>query len=177
MSIIQLTDGESELKTIHRHPISFLSSFLAIILLIAMPIIFAIFMIFVPKEITDNFFSGDTNVGILFIATTWLLCAWMFAWWKWTDHFLDVIVITNKRIFEVKQNGFFNREITSFSFDKIQNIKVTQAGILSSLLNYGDLLIETAGETENLNLTMMPDPQTVKTYINTLQDHEKITYA
>ncbi len=177
MAIVQLTEGESELKSIHRHPISFLHNFLAIIMFIAMPIVFAIFMILVSKDITDGFFSGDTNVGILFIAATWLLFAWMFAWWKWTDHFLDVIVITNKRIFEVKQNGFFNREITSFSFDKIQNTRVTQSGLLASLLNYGDLLIETAGETENLSLTMIPDPQTLKTYINELQDHDKVVYA
>lgn len=177
MPIIKLTDGENELKTIHKHPISFLNEFIAIIIFIAMPIVFAIVLIFIPKEFTDYFFSGDTNIGIMFLATTWLLFAWMYAWWKFTDHFLDVVVITNRRIFEVKQNGFFNREVTSFSFDKIQNIRVTQSGILASILNYGSMLIETAGETENLDLTDIPDPSSLKKFISELQDNDKAKYA
>ncbi len=177
MSIIVLTEGEHELRTIHRHPMAFLGDIISIIIFIAIPIILAIILIIIPKEFTDNFFQGDTNIGILFICTTWLLVAWMYAWWKWTDHFLDVIIITNKRIFEVKQNGFFNREITSFSFDKIQNIKVSQIGLLASIFQYGDLLIETASETENLHLTIIPNPEVIKKQIDSLQDHDKIKYA
>ncbi len=177
MAVVKLTDGENELKVIHRHPISFLSGYISIALFVAMPILFAIFFLIIPSDITESLFAGDATVGILFITVTWLLFAWMYGWWRWTDHYLDIIVITDKRIFEIKQNGFFHRETTSFSFDKIQNIKVTQLGVLSTVLNYGDILIETASETENLHLEKIPDPNSVKTYINELQDNDKAKYS
>ena len=66
MSIIQLTEGENILRTIHRHIITFFNDIFSIVLLIAMPIIFAIVLIVIPKEYTDSYFAGDTNVGIGF---------------------------------------------------------------------------------------------------------------
>lgn len=176
MPIIQLTEGENSLKTVHRHIVSFFGDIFSITVFILLPIIFAILLMIVPKEYTDNFFAGDTNVGILLIATAWLLVAWMFAWWRWTDYFLDVMVITDKRIFEVKQNGFFNREVTSFGIDKIENIKVTQTGILSSIFNFGDILVETSSESENLHLTYIPNPNEVKKLIHELQDNDRIIH-
>lgn len=173
MPIVQLTQDETILRTVHKHPFSFFGDLLAIVIFLIMPVIFAIVLIFVPKDFTDKFFTGDTNVGILFIAATWLLFAWMFAWWRWTDHFLDVMIITNERIFEVKQNGFFNREVASFGIDRIQNIKLSQVGVVASMLNYGDIFIETAGEADNLDIKMVPNPSELKKFINELQDQTK----
>ncbi len=177
MSIIQLTEGENSLKTVHRHIFSFFNDILSIVIFIGMPIVLAILLIITPKEYTDVIFAGDTNSGILFIAATWLLFAWMFAWYRWTDFFLDVMVITDKRIFEIKQNGFFNREVSSFGLDRIENIKVTQIGVLASILNYGDIMIETAGEGENLTFTYIPNPNELKKFISELQDHDKIIHG
>lgn len=177
MSVVQLSEGEKILRTIHKHEITFLDDIFAIIIFIALPIIFAFIFIIIPKDYTDNFFSGDTNTGIIFIAVTWLLFAWISAWRRWTNHFLNVIVITDKRIFEVVQKGFFHREITSIGIDKIQNTRVTQSGFLASALNYGDVFIETAGELDNLDLKTIPNPNEVKKFINELQDHDKALYA
>lgn len=177
MPIVQLTEGENQLKTVHRHLISFFGDIFSITIFILLPIIFAVLLLLTPNDFTDSLFAGDTSVGILFVAVTWILIAWLFAWFRWTDYFLDVMVITDKRIFEVKQNGFWNREVTSFGIDRVENIKVTQVGILASLLNYGDILVETASENENLHLTYVPNPNDVKKLINELQDHDKLIHA
>lgn len=171
MSLIQLTPDEKILKVVHRHIFSFFGDIFAVIVMFVVPIILFIIYAIVPHESLAPLFEGNPTIGILFLIVTWFIFAWLFVWWRWTDHFLDVLVITDKRLFEVKQNGFFDREVSTFGLNKIQNIKTTQAGIIASMLNYGDIFIETAGESDNLDITMVPDPSGLKKFINGLQDY------
>lgn len=174
MAIVDLTPDETILRIIHRHFFSFVDDAMSIVFFFALPLIFAIaMMFFVPSGTVSTLFPENANVGILYFALTGVLFAWMYAWWRWTDHFLNVIVITNERIYEVKQHGFFRREVGSFGLDRIQNITTTQKGIIATALNFGDLYIETAGENENLNMLTVPNPSELKQFINELQDQFK----
>jgi membrane protein YdbS with pleckstrin-like domain len=176
MAIVELTPDESILRIVHRHFYSFVDDAFSILLFFALPFVFAIIMIFfVPSSTLDTIFQGNANIGIIYIALTGILFAWMYGWWRWTDHFLNVIVITNERIYEIKQRGFFRREVGSFGLDRIQNITTTQKGIIATAFNFGDLYIETAGENENLNMLTVPNPSELKQFINELQDHFKAT--
>ncbi len=176
MSIVELTPDETILRIVHRHIYSFVDDMFGILLFFALPLIFAVLMIyFVPTSIQQSIFQGNPNIGIIFIALTGALVAWMYAWWRWTDYFLNVIVISNERIYEIKQRGFFRREVGSFGLDRIQNITTTQKGVIATMFNFGDLYIETAGENENLNMLTIPNPSELKQFINELQDHFKAT--
>lgn len=176
MAIVELTPDETILRIVHRHFFSFVDDAFSIIFMFALPLVFAIGMLyFIPSQIVDAIFPENPNVGIIFVTLTGMLVAWLYAWWRWTDHFLNVIVISNERIYEVKQRGFFRREVGSFGLDRIQNITTTQKGIIATAFNFGDLYIETAGENENLNMLTVPNPSELKQFINELQDHFKAT--
>lgn len=174
MAIVDLTPDETILRIVHRHFFSFVDDALSIVFFFALPLIFAIAMLyFVPSETVSAIFPENANVGIIYVALTGILFAWMYGWWRWTDHFLNVIVVSNERIYEIKQRGFFRREVGSFGLDRIQNITTTQKGIIATALNFGDLYIETAGENENLNMLTVPNPSELKQFINELQDQFK----
>ena len=68
------------------------------------------------------------------------------------------ILITNHKIAEILYPSIFSRSITQFSLDDIQDVSVKQSGIFPRILDYGTLIIETAGETENLTFTFTPLP-------------------
>ncbi|MCA9344118.1 PH domain-containing protein, partial [Candidatus Saccharibacteria bacterium] len=52
----------------------------------------------------------------------------------------------------------FNRKISQLSIGDVQDVTVTQKGVLAHLFNYGTLVIETAGEQQNYLFTYIPDP-------------------
>ena len=89
----------------------------------------------------------------------------------WTDYYLDVLIITNTRIFDIEQKGLFRRTSSSFRIDNIQNVTVDQKGIIQTMLNFGTIQLETSGEREDFIAHFITDPYDIKKFINKLQDH------
>ena len=73
----------------------------------------------------------------------------------WTDYYLDILVITSQRIIDVEQRGLFNREASSFHLSRVQDVTVEIKGIMPTLMRYGNLIIQTAGEN-NFVVTNIP---------------------
>jgi uncharacterized membrane protein YdbT with pleckstrin-like domain len=89
----------------------------------------------------------------------------------WTTYYLDTIIITDKRVFDIDQHGLFSRESGSFRIDRIQNITVHQKGIIQTLLNFGSVQFETAGGNgEDFVAEYIGSPYEVKRLINQMQD-------
>lgn len=70
----------------------------------------------------------------------------------------NVIYVTSEKIAQVLYISLFNRKISQLSIGDVQDVTVTQKGILAHLLNYGTLVVETAGEQQNYTFTFVPDP-------------------
>ncbi len=98
--------------------------------------------------------------------SVWLLVVWITLAAIWTEHYLDLWIVTSKRIISVDQIGIFNRAVTSLSLERIQEITVRQENALETLLHYGTIVIETAGSDGN-NATMVgiPNPEAVRNSI------------
>ncbi len=74
------------------------------------------------------------------------------------------------RLFDIDQDGFFKRKSASFRVDHIQNVIVNQRGIIQTLLNFGNIRFETAGENINFEANHIPAPYTIKKLIDDMQD-------
>lgn len=70
----------------------------------------------------------------------------------------NVIFITSEKIAQVLYINLFNRKISQLSIGDVQDVTVTQKGVLAHMFNYGTLVIETAGEQQNYTFTYIPDP-------------------
>lgn len=82
------------------------------------------------------------------------------------DYYLDLWIITNERIIDVEQIGFFNRSVSEFKISKVQNVTVEISGIIPTLLNYGNVKVETAGESsKNFVFYQIPNPNKAKEII------------
>ncbi len=102
--------------------------------------------------------------GLLFAA---FMCAWFLliapmVMVVWTDYHLDMLLITNRRIIAIEQKGLFAREISSFRYERIQDITIEIHGIIATLLDFGDIHIQTAGDNRDFLITYIPKPQRVK---------------
>lgn len=70
----------------------------------------------------------------------------------------NVIYITSEKIAQVLYTSLFHRKVSQLSIGDVQDVTVTQKGILAHIFNYGTLVIETAGEQQNYTFTFVPDP-------------------
>lgn len=118
--------------------------------------------------------SHQISFGVLALFS-WLLLVWISAFIIWTDYFLDVLIVTNKRIINIEQKALFSREISSLRLDKIQDITIDISGILATFLSFGNIRIQTAGEQEEFMIRFIRDPEMLKSAI--LKEHDRVVEA
>lgn len=76
--------------------------------------------------------------------------------WYW-----NVFIITNLRIVDVNQFGFFRRTVAEVSYDKVQDITYSIDGFWHAVFNFGVVHLETAGGGAALELPDVHDPKEV----------------
>jgi len=101
-----------------------------------------------------------------------LLIAWIIFFIIWTNYYLDVLLVTDKRIIDVEQRGFFSREISTVRLENIEDITINVSGVLATFLNYGTLKIQTAAEAREFIIHDVPEPNMVKSTIYDLHNKQ-----
>ncbi len=85
------------------------------------------------------------------------------------------VILTNQHVIEITQSGLFGRTLSKFSLDELQDVRGSRTGFFATILNYGEVLIETAGEEENFLFRPVGDPLAVAEVIN--DTHEQFERA
>ncbi len=96
----------------------------------------------------------------------WLLMVWISFFVQWTKYYLQVWYVTEKRIIDVDQKGLFSRTVSNLRFDKIQDITIEVHGFVATLLNIGDIKVQTAAEdSTDFFMKMAASPDKVRSFI------------
>ena len=82
----------------------------------------------------------------------------------WTDYYFDVWIVTTERLIDIEQHGLFRRETSEFMLDKVQDITVEVPNMLGTLLKFGNVMIQTAGE-RSFSIKEIPNIYEVKRII------------
>jgi len=70
----------------------------------------------------------------------------LWLWWHVEDWRNDLYILGDRLIIDVEKKPlFFSEQRKQASLDMIQNVSLQKRGILSSLLDFGDVVLETAG--------------------------------
>ncbi len=86
------------------------------------------------------------------------------------DYYLDVYIVTNERIVDIVQNGFFKRAISELHLHQVQDVNAQVKGFFPTLMHYGDIYIQTAGEQENFIFKSVPNPYRISKIIVDLHE-------
>lgn len=86
------------------------------------------------------------------------------------DYYLDTWIITDHRIIDIHQIGLFKRDISELRYSKIQDISVKVDGFWATMLNYGDVIIQTAGAVNEFKFYQIPKPNQVKDRVLQIYD-------
>jgi uncharacterized membrane protein YdbT with pleckstrin-like domain len=156
--------NEKVLMLVRRHWFLFAVDILFLGVLASAPLLFAVF---IPDAVLQSLAIAGNRAELgFFLYALWLLILWVALFIRWTDYYLDLWVITDKRIVDVEQRGLFSREVVTASLDRIQNVVIDTNGLIPTLMNFGDVRIETAGaETRNIIIKSAANPEEVKSLI------------
>ncbi len=81
------------------------------------------------------------------------------------DHRDEIYIVTNKRVVRRQRTPLGRESRVDAPLRTIQDIQESQIGLLAQLYNFGDLIIETAGERGHVAFREIPDPEEVREII------------
>lgn len=118
-------------------------------------------------------FSAGSIMGTIavLLGSVFYLFLWLFFLNQWIDYYLDIWIVTDKRILNVEQNGLFSRTISELHISKIQDVTSIVNGKLQTFMDFGDVHVQTAGEQERFIFEKVPRPRQVAKVIMDLH-HE-----
>jgi len=122
--------------------------------------------------------SADAEIIIFTLGAIVALMVWLIMFIGWVDYYLDVWMVTNERIVEIKQNALFNRQISELDLEDIEDVSAKVVGFWGTLLGYGTIFVQTAATTEMFEFLRIPKPNEVQKVVlmlkSELEDKSKL---
>lgn len=150
---------EEVVLLLRRHWSTTLRHFLLLVAEFFLPLV----VIFAFLNFTSYVFEKNDPLTIIIVlaASTYYLYIWLFFFHHWLDYYLDVWVVTNQRILNIEQEGLFSRTISELNLEKIQDVTSEVKGKLATVLDFGDVHIQTAAEEKRFIFEEIPNPRQV----------------
>lgn len=96
------------------------------------------------------------------------IVGWQFI--NWRD---DYFAVTTQRVVHIERAGPFSTQQEETSLHNVVDIYEDQPGLVANLLNYGNLVLQTAGETVNIDMSYVPFPDELRRLISTQIERSK----
>ncbi len=135
-------------------------------IIMALKIIFYFFLAFLPL-LPMIFFAREIveyeSVSVtLFALLAYYLLLWSTLFYEAMIYLLDTWIVTNDRILDIVQRGFFYRTVSELNLAKIQDISVRMKGIMQTVFDYGDIEIQSAGTVNKFLFRQVSHPHMIK---------------
>lgn len=162
--------GEKIIKVLRRDVFVLFKKTLFIILLIILPFFFFYLML----RTQGSLFVGEVSYPLIVLGTSaYYLFIWLFSFFSFIDYYLDVWMITNERIIDVEQRGFFSRTISEQRLFRVQDVTSEVHGFFATALKYGNVHVQTAGAKQRFLFREIPGPEEVRNTIIKLVERNK----
>jgi hypothetical protein len=163
--LLQLGLTERVILYLRRHWFIFFKKILIFIVEAIIPILIYLGLVnFAPDT-----FNNQALMAILVLAASlYYLFIWVVLFYNWLDYYLDIWVITDKQVIDVRQIGLWDRTVARQPLYNIQDVMAEEKGIWPTLLHFGNVKIQTAGTEEHFLLSEIPNAFEVAAKINDL---------
>ncbi len=140
-------DTEEVLLSLRAHPITLL------------PIIFnSLFLIIIT--FFSSFILGQfLTVAQLFFLTVFSAFAiFVYFWFLLVNWYFNIGIVTNEQIIDVDFNALTFRNVSRTELSHIEDISVKSSGFFSSIIDFGNVFVQTAGSEINTEFNNVPHP-------------------
>ncbi|MBI4457964.1 PH domain-containing protein [Candidatus Uhrbacteria bacterium] len=143
---IHLKDGERVIRVVRHYFLVYVPKFALAFALVAAPIFFLVPLMRL-RYAGPAIAAASIGIGAIYALRLMVM-------WYW-----NAFVITNQRIMDIDQQGFFERVVSVAPLERIQDVSYAIRGFWGTVFRYGMLGIQTAGTATNLELQHVYDPK------------------
>jgi len=94
-----------------------------------------------------------------------------FAWYRYRH---DIWVITNQRIVDSFKRHPFSLVLSTADLVSVQDMTVEREGIFKTMLDYGDIVCQTAAEQQEFRMVGVPHPRAIQALVDKERDRERM---
>jgi hypothetical protein len=161
----ELQPDEVVLLFARRHWIYFYSQ-LALIILAGVVATIGVIAIVLSTFGFDGMLGKGLGVVLILWAGYWGVRAY-FHWYRYRN---DIWAVTNQRLVDSIKNNWFHHQMASADLVDVEDIRVVREGVIHTLLNFGDVRCQTAGEVPNFILDGIPEPTRTLAVVDAARD-------
>lgn len=110
---------------------------------------------------------GDIIIASIIL---WYMLVMAFILEKYLYWYFNIFIITNLHITDIAMSSLLSKTSTEALLEDVQSVKTKVAGIFGSLFNFGDVIIVTAAEKQEILFSLVPSPDFVADRIEDLQE-------
>jgi len=133
------------------------------------PIFFLLFQDILAQLFNNNFF----HPLLILFTSIYYLYIWLFVFTSFVDYYLDVWIVTDKRIINIELKSLFARTVSEQKLYRIQDVTSELKGFFSTILDFGTVYVQTAGEKERFIFKQIPNPYGVARKILKIVEQNK----
>lgn len=141
--------GEAVVLLLRRHSFTIMFP-LSIILLFALA----------PLVVRATFPVSST--AFYFLSVLYYMALWIILFYRLTLYSLNTVIVTDRRIINNEQKGFFKRKVSELHAYRVQDISVHVEGIIPTFFDFGTIVVQTAASEREFSFEMIGDPEAVK---------------
>jgi len=151
---------ETIVLLLRSHPITNIGWMLTVIMLVVLPFLITASGIF-PSLPNKYLFMGQL---------IWLMATMLYGFERFLSWYYSVFIVTNERILDVDFENLMYRRITYGNLNHIEEPVSSARGFAKTMFQFGDVLVQTAGEVSTLEALGVPHPSKVVDIISRLSE-------
>lgn len=105
----------------------------------------------------------------LMVLIGWYLLLIAYIYEKFISWYYQVFIITNDRVIDINFYNLIYKEVSEAKLEDIEDVTYSQGGVLRAALNFGDVVMQTAGEKREFAIESAAEPNRVVKVINELK--------
>lgn len=139
-----------------------------------------ILLIFLPLLV---FFGRVSFAGLgiqkvpaeLFIAAVilWYLLVLSYLLTNFLHWYFNIYIVTDKHLVDIDFHNLLSRDKTEVRLDDVQSARSSLKGIFGSLFKFGDVIIKTAADRQDISFSSIPNPDATVERIQDLQETQE----
>lgn len=154
-------DGEDKdekiLYVLRKHPVTNVDWIFISVLLFITPLLVSRFVALFGASTFPHIPANYLTIVIIF----WYLFNFIYTLESFLVWFFNVYIISDKRIVDMDFYGLLYRNVSEAPIRNIEDVTYNISGALKVIFNYGDVLIQTAGEKIEFEFEEVSNPSRV----------------
>jgi uncharacterized membrane protein YdbT with pleckstrin-like domain len=147
--------GEEVVALIRKHWFTVLFPMFLVFIALLLPIV-------VGVTLREKLLEVELWNLYLFVSSIWYLLFWLVALRTLMLYSLNTVIVTNHRIIDNDQYGFFDRKVSELHIRRVQDVSVHTVGVLQTFLHFGDITVQTAASEKQFVFSQIPRPEVTK---------------